>query len=1166
MKHVVKGIVCLAFAAGVSFIASAETTVRWAYDASAKTLTEIVEEGATPWVLSLTDEGVVSRVSSGTSMTLDLSDGALPDGAPTIKTTSSLASSSNKAPGSRIALAILPSTVETVNANTFSGNTQYQGIPYRPTNSATIDPGTVTFLGDKPAFTGLAFPVTPQQNDPGRYFYKLRIVCDLKEGTAWHAYASNPEYVKPWNELTADIQAKYWANFPRTTIPYGLTCQAAEGITINSWICNNWNLDDNCPFDDGLVAAIDEMKPATNVVDGKFVYVFTNTLHDIALRLGEDVTLQEYLLVGGGGAGGNQKGAGGGGGGVIHDQNPAFFSAGTEMTLAVGAGGASAGKKGDATVLSIVGSSEYKAFGGGGGAGYSQSAAYPSEGAEIASGGGAGGTAATKKVSGTDYTKGQGNPGGNAASSNTSPGGGGGYSQPGGDADGSQSGVGGEGYPCAITGTPEVYGSGGGGGGGLQNSKTSTPAQGGTNAGNGGNGTSNTEGYGGTSGRPGMGGGGGGGGAYKSVSWGPGKGGSGCVVLVLSKGGAAGQPVVEADDISITFPDGCTQPAVAVTLGGVATDIYKATVIVSCGTGALAQAGTAYECTQTFRDVANGDTVSFLTDFYPPTGEKVYVRVHVTADGATDVDVGTSKPAEGTLPPFVGRGGDPTRVIHVRDDARGKGTGRNWTDAYTNFRAALKELNETRCELWYCGSNVITTVTESGAISPSAAVTLRGGFAGIENAASERVAGVRSTLDGAGYYDSLVLNNDYPCTIDGFRLCHGISRGLDKSGAGDLVVSNCVIEANGTADGIEGRAIRVKGDASATKFRMVNCLVLRNRAGAGGLRYGNGAVWVGSLAEATVENVLFDGNGYAVFGRLPAKTLDGRIAGRGMAFYASAVPVTLRNCRFLCNGSSQTSCDDAYAGGIVYLAGACGGSRIVNCLFLGNELLNGSGTIYGDSGNATLIVNMSDAAQVVEVDNCTFAMNAYCGDSSTAGMNVVGGTANVRNTVFYGNRATVHKAQWPSGVVTADIKAMRSGIVNVSYTMFDREDTCRTTDDGILNFSNCYTNDPMFVSTQADFAEHWNAAGYYTSTAPDALRTFNCHVRGKFGYVDETTGEIVKFKGVQSPCVDAGDPASSFKYERLTTAGSCGGRVNLGFYGNTPWITASKRGFALILK
>ena len=1162
MKHMVRGFVCLAFAAGMSFAASAETTVRWAYDASAKTLTEIVEEGATPWVLNLTDEGKVSRKSSGTSTVMDLSDAVLPEGIPSIVETASLAV------GGILYSAILPSTVTTVNANTFSGNTQNNGIPCRTTGGSTIDPGTVTFLGDKPAFTGLAFPVTPSATTASdRYFYKLRILCDLKEGTAWHAYASNPEYVTPWNELTADIQAKYWANFPRTTIPYGLTCQAAEGITINTWICNNWNLDDNCPFDDGLVAALDEMKPATNVVAGKFVYVFTNTLHDIALRLGEDVTLQEYLLVGGGGAGGGQKGAGGGGGGVIHDQNPAFFSAGTEMTLAVGAGGASAGKKGDATVLSIAGSSEYKAFGGGGGAGYSTGVAYPSEGAEIASGGGAGGTAATKKVSGTDYTEGQGNPGGNAASINTSPGGGGGYSQPGGDASGSQSGAGGEGYPCAITGTPEVYGSGGGGGGGTQNSKTSTPAQGGTNAGSGGNGTSNTEGYGGTAGRPGMGGGGGGGGAYKSVSWGPGKGGSGCIVLVLSKGGSAGQPVVEEDDISITFPDGCTQPAVAVTLGGVATDIYKATVIVSCGTGALAQAGTAYECTQTFRDVANGDTVSFLTDFYPPTGEKVYVRVHVTADGATDVDVGTSKPAEGTLPPFVGRGGDPTRVIHVRDDARGKGTGRNWTDAYTNFRAALKELNETRCELWYCGSNVITTVAESSALSPSAAVTLRGGFAGVENAASERVAGVRSTLDGAGYYDSLVLNNDYPCTIDGFRLCHGISRGLDKSGAGDLVVSNCVIEANGTADGIEGRAIRVKGDASATKFRMVDCLVLRNRAGAG-LRYGNGAVWVGSLAEATVENVLFDGNGYAVFGRLPAKTLDGRIAGRGMAFYASAVPVTLRNCRFLCNGSSQTSCDDAYAGGIVYLAGACGGSRIVNCLFLGNELLNGSGTIYGDSGNATLIVNMSDAAQVVEVDNCTFTMNAYCGDSSTAGMNVVGGTANVRNTIFYGNRATVHTAQWPSGVATADIKAMRSGVVNVSYTMFDREDTCRATDDGILNFSNCYTNDPMFVSNMTALAEHWNAAGYYKSTAPDAIRAFNCHARGGTGYFDEKTGEKVidsasSDRGFWSPAIDTGDPASSRRFEARPN----GHRVNLGYYGNTPWATMSKsNGMALILK
>ena len=76
----------------------------------------------------------------------------------------------------------------------------------------------------------------------------------------------------------------------------------------------------------------------------------------------------------------------------------------------------------------------------------------------------------------------------------------------------------------------------------------------------------------------------------------------------------------------------------------------------------------------------------------------------------------------------------------------------------------------------------------------------------------------------------------------------------------------------------------------------------------------------------------------------------------------------------------------------------------------------------------------------------------------------------------------------------------------------------------------------------------------------------NAHLRTRRGYTDETTGEVVKFTRaecpVNSPAVDAGDPASDFSRE-ATPNGRC---VNLGFYGNTPWSSMSPGGLLLYIR
>ena len=101
--------------------------------------------------------------------------------------------------------------------------------------------------------------------------------------------------------------------------------------------------------------------------------------------------------------------------------------------------------------------------------------------------------------------------------------------------------------------------------------------------------------------------------------------------------------------------------------------------------------------------------------------------------------------------------------------------------------------------------------------------------------------------------------------------------------------------------------------------------------------------------------------------------------------------------------------------------------------------------------------------------------------------------------------------------------------------------------------------------TDAAAATNWITTSGSTDVQKDINRRYsveclgeiaavNCHLRSKYGYTDEGTGEIVTALGVISPAVDAGDPAGDYRNE---PAGRNGRRANLGYYGNTPWATMS---------
>ena len=221
----------------------------------------------------------------------------------------------------------------------------------------------------------------------------------------------------------------------------------------------------------------------------------------------------DYLVVAGGGSGGYADGGGGGAGGLL--QGTTLVTAGSSITVTVGAGGTvtpygAAGNNGADSVFGSITST-----GGGGGAGYTNVSKSGGSG-----GGGSASYNSNNQVPGKT-SAGQGNNGGYGQESPINAcGGGGGAGTVGSNAIfGNIGGTGGAGIASTISGTTTVYAGGGAGGGA-------------TYAGTGGVGGGGNGGYGGagvsTGGTANT--GGGGGGDWNGVST-AGSGGSGIVII-----------------------------------------------------------------------------------------------------------------------------------------------------------------------------------------------------------------------------------------------------------------------------------------------------------------------------------------------------------------------------------------------------------------------------------------------------------------------------------------------------------------------------------------------------------------------------------------------------------------------------------------------------------
>ena len=881
-------------------------------------------------------------------------------------------------------------------------------------------------------------------------------------------------------------------------------------------------------YDDYVVT--DDMSVRTTNVGGRLVYIFTNAAKTVQFKFRQNMTLKDALLVGGGGAGGCTVGGGGGGGGVVTLAVERVCFEGSTGLVSVGAGGAPTTSWdyagcGSPSVFTL-GTFEIKAFGGGGGGGYNTTK-LPA--GEYGSCGGSPNSA--QMLDGYQYTSSQGNKGA-IGGGYTAAGGGGGAGGAATSKDG------GAALTNSITGVAEGYG--GGGGGAARGGDGS--GVGGTHAGNGGV----TTGY---PGDDGFGGGGGGGTYRNNVSGIGGRGGTGTVILSFAIGGEAGQP--EFASAEIDFPYGTTQPRATVVLGGKPTASYSAAVQMMFGTD-----GETWLQTEEIPDVSNGKGAELLGNFSPASGSDIHLQVVVWAEGAQERVTNLVVRADNPQSPYYGKGGG-AGVIHVRPGATGKNDGTDWFNACTDFREAIKQLSVGRDELWFAGDELVKVDPPS--INPSVAATLRGGFGGLETSIDGRADGARSTISVEGPHTALSIANAEALTLEGFRT-RGGSRGLSKSGAGALTVTNCVFEKVSSSSG-EALGVVVKGtgvvrfaNVRFSEFYQTETATQRNGA----------ALFLNGPSRVYLDDCLFVSNG------VPFSTGSGSnqaYAMRGSALYSSGTPLTARNCRFVGNRGQTLDVGGGEGGGVVRLDGACGGSAFSNCFFVANENIHGYSnyTQYPtDKGAGALTLILGAAGRTVDVVNCTFAYNLIEGREATAGLNVRSGTANVRNSIFFG------QVRNPLTSVGRDILVNgATAAVNVDYTLFAEvsTNTCSTLNDGQLKLGKgIVTGDPLFVAP-ADEIDGFVSTGWYKfdhGKQTKLLNWANVHLRGGSGYVDEKTGETVKaYRRLgTSPAINAGDPKSDWSNEPKPN----GRRVNMGAYGNTPWATMSPAGTALIVR
>ena len=402
-----------------------------------------------------------------------------------------------------------------------------------------------------------------------------------------------------------------------------------------------------------------------------------------------------------------------------------------------------------------------------------------------------------------------------------------------------------------------------------------------------------------------------------------------------------------------------------------------------------------------------------------------------------------------------------------------------WADALASC-AALEGENE----IWLAGD---VTVSALSTVTVKGDLTVRGGFAGTETSPADRAADVLSTIGsdvytaaehkdtnsgpwkGAGRNDimAVTVTAGSALSFERISFAHAAKCAIKKSGAGNIALADCRLSCNGWSI-VHSAAAAGCGlySTGAGTVSLVNTLVDGNGAihttQHGGSPNGGWGVFVTGAAGVTIDNCNFVTNGI-----WRGDQANGYCeATKGYALYVVDSKLTLSNSRFAGN-ISKPGRKNNMAGGTFFLQGACSGSRIENCSFIGNLDLTGSEAAGTEGG--ICIVSMNNATDTLSVSGSTFAYNNTMSTGYGAGgLTVYKGAVTVTDSTFYRNFLGCADARgWGT-----DISILADATLDISNSTLESLGPSSITsvnpDNLTMDVATMKTDDPMLKTSVLD--------------------------------------------------------------------------------------------------